>query len=360
MIGKYGPSIYCATDKNVYDALHNKRISDNALLNYLLNRGIIASPKASRESLISQIAMLPFDYRNHLDISTRLESHSIKDNLTNTRLVGDMSVDDIESAATLFKKNICDPGDHCDVSRKNDVVKIEIRYTEIDFSKTELAQRSNKVSYIEISKDEGGDGFLVRYSDTEKAENACSKIIDAISKGQEKEVQEFSISLRLLEDPEARTYFFDQLCRYMDGYKLDDVTGVDVHRSKLVKDDADVDVDHYIDKAKLKGKGVLNSKEFDQLTSMGFYTYYLAWTVIPQNGIDDKVEFEAKFKDPEQCERFTYAVKGIYRKNGASYNKTHKPPSPIDKKSYLKLLENSSNKAYQATMENYGAESNEN
>ncbi len=244
--------------------------------------------------------------------------------------------------------------------QKSQVIQTFLRYTEIDFSKTELAQRSNKVSYIEISKEESDDGFLVRYSDTEKAENACAKIIDSIAKGQKKGIEEFSISLRSLENPEARTYFFDQLCRYMRGYRLDDVTGVDVHRSKVVKDDEDVDVDHYIDKAQLKGKGVLNSKEFDQLTSMGFYTYYLAWTVVPQSGVGDKIEFEAKFKDPELCEKFTYVVKGVYKKNGSSYNKTHKPPTPIDKKEYLRLLEDSSNKAYQSAIKNYGAESDEN
>lgn len=63
---------YCATDKEIYDALMSakQKISEKVLLELAKDRGIFFSPKETREDLCSAISLLPHDYH---DLNTLLE-----------------------------------------------------------------------------------------------------------------------------------------------------------------------------------------------------------------------------------------------------------------------------------------------
>ncbi len=360
MNGRHGPSIYCATDKNVYDAFQNNKLTEKELRHLLMDRGIVVSPSSSRDYMANLMSMLPFDYISHMKISHKLEAGSIKDSLTNVRVIVDLSNEDLVSIFNEYKRNNAKEGESCKVTVDGDSIRMELKYTEVDFTKTELAQRSLKTAYVELENSSGE--LIIRHSDTEKGQKICSRIVSDISARVNGNMDRQEISLRAFESPEARTYFFEQLCNYISGYDLDDVTGVDVHRS-LIRPapdvDGDVDVQSYIDKARLKGKGVLSSVEFEQLNQLGFYIYYLNWTVVPRNGVGDKVEFEAKFRDSDKCQHFVYYIKGIYNYRNGSHNKGHRPAKNEDRKEYIPLVEESARKAYQSVIKNYGDIDNE-
>ncbi|MEZ3187617.1 hypothetical protein HZR81_22290 [Pseudomonas sp. LM13] len=63
---------YCATDKEIHDALMSakQKINEKVLLELAKDRGIFYSAKDSRDDLVSAISLLPHDYH---DLNTLLE-----------------------------------------------------------------------------------------------------------------------------------------------------------------------------------------------------------------------------------------------------------------------------------------------
>ncbi len=88
----------------------------------------------------------------------------------------------------------------------------------------------------------------------------------------------------------------------------------------------------HISKASLKGEGVLQSDEINQLYDKNFYLYRVVW----QSKIKDLVgsdvyEFEATFTNPEKMTDFSYLIKGFYRYKGTDeYTKSRMQPDKQD------------------------------
>jgi hypothetical protein len=59
-----GKKLYFATDKNIYDALHHKRITAAKLHELLLNRGVFLSPELDKEILIEKYPNFLTDLMN--------------------------------------------------------------------------------------------------------------------------------------------------------------------------------------------------------------------------------------------------------------------------------------------------------
>jgi hypothetical protein len=380
MRNKIGPSIYYATDKNVYDALQNKRIRVKDIKNYLLDRGIIVSPEDERDALTFYFSSLPFGYHDYINLAQKLENLSKKEKITSSTVNCDATLDVLAEIASSYKEDKKEAGDKCSISKSGDSVVLEVRYTELDFSKTEMTQRSARVARIELSIESGF--VLIRRPATAKAVKICNELTKTLAEKKGKNLSQEKISLFAFTEPEPRSYFFEQLSEYISGYRICNVTGVDVHRrretdeaeddpdeqeheSDIEDDDSEHDLDEasglsksnlasYIEKAALKGESVLSSSEFNQLHSSGFYIYYLVWQVIPQSGVGDKIEFEARFGDPVKCEDFMYSVRGIYNYRSNRHNLSHRPPTSEERQKYISLLEKSARNAYASVIKNYG------
>ncbi len=75
-----------------------------------------------------------------------------------------------------------------------------------------------------------------------------------------------------------------------------------------------VDLGCHISKASLKGRGVLESKELNDLLSQGFYITKIVWLSVVNGFVDsNKFEFEAQFFDTDNCKLFSYLVRGQYK-----------------------------------------------
>ena len=111
----------------------------------------------------------------------------------------------------------------------------------------------------------------------------------------------------------------------------------------------------YIRKAALAGGGVLESAEFNQLHSRGFFISRIIWTVIDTQPSGDMIELEAQFGMPSSCTDFKYLVRGTYNYNErtASHNITKRSPSQIETNFFNNRLEKASKIAFDKVIEKY-------
>ena len=175
-------------------------------------------------------------------------------------------------------------------------------------------------------------------------------------------MQEHSISLEAISDAKSRSEFFDILIRNIADFELDTVTSVDVFNfrfggsDEFDEEDTEARLASYINKAALNGEGVLESKEFSQLHSQGFYIYRIVWLANEIGTEKPRVEFEVQFGDPATCTDFTYKVRGLYHYNSrtAQYNVTRTAATKLENDKYGIYLRNASELAHSKVLKTLG------
>lgn len=353
------PSVYIPTDKNIFDALQHKKITHSSLLAFLRKRGLFCSNSADKQNLSSRISRLTFDYENYLDICKLLENPNKREKTTQSTIKTDATSVDITKACKTVVSDAVEAelSDSYKVVQEKGSTKLVVDYTEIDFTKTELNQKSRKTCEIEVTTENGEVKF--RLPANKKAKEIASKIKDSLSIIKGEELVEEVISLESIASAEARSYFFEQLLQSIDGYEFDTVSSVDVYHDidSLSDDDSD-EPNHYagyINKAVLAGSGVLESAEFNQLHKRGFFIYKLVWTAIDKTDDGDKVEFEALFGEPASCSDFKYLVRGVYnfKDSTKEHNVTRRVATPKEVRELNKLLEKAAKSAYDKVIEKY-------
>ena len=68
----HGPSLYYASDKNIFDALNQHKVDIPTIMGLFERRNIIISPKTPRDELAKYFARQIHDYHDHRDIAARL------------------------------------------------------------------------------------------------------------------------------------------------------------------------------------------------------------------------------------------------------------------------------------------------
>ncbi|MFT6464770.1 MAG: hypothetical protein ACJARL_001566 [Halopseudomonas sp.] len=99
-----------------------------------------------------------------------------------------------------------------------------------------------------------------------------------------------------------------------------------------------------IDKASLKGKGVLESKQLLELEGHGFYLWKIRWKAREKLNGAELVLFEAQFgNQPKFCD-FSYIVRGVYNYNNGKYAKNLVRAEPVFEKKLKVRLEEAAQK----------------
>lgn len=350
-----GPSIYIPTDKNIFDALLHKKVTFKELQKFLVHRGILISEKLDKKEIAKIVSQLTFDYHDYTRLKELLENTNRKEKSTTTTLKVESTADEITALCNKIAKNNIDNDDSYKVVKRNNSTLLIISYTDIDFTKTELRQRTSKT--CEIVLEMSNNELLIHQPATNKGKEVVSIIKSALEEDKEIELVEEKISLETITSPEDRSNFFNNLINAIDGYNLEDVTSIDVHHTidNLELDDeehSDEELIGFIKKAALSGDGVLLSPEFQQLHKKGFFISKIVWKSKDMIFRGDIVEFEALFGNASSCTDFKYLVRGIYNFSDRTgkHNVTKRRASALElgilnkklvdasKSSYLKLL----------------------
>lgn len=345
-----------------------KKVPLSKLLDFLRDRGIFVSEKIPRNDVAIYISQTFIDYYMLQQISSFLEGGERKEKTTSTFVEAEIEKTELISACQLVKDYIHDQGEKCEISQKGDTTKVIITYEEVDLSKTELRQRTTKTCEIEIKKTE--DGISIRQPANLKASNISAEIVDRLSSIKAVELEPQIIDLQAFQEPEARSLFFERLIRSIDQHELKDVKAVSINHQRsddlldvTFEDEESEEMEDlgraatgYISKAVLAGTGVLQSSEFSQLHSKGFFISRIVWIAVDRHLTNNRcVELEAEFGNPTLCQDFKYVCKGFFeRRDDGSFNVTRKPFNRQEDKEMMTLLEKASRVAFQEVLEKYG------
>ncbi|MGR5078841.1 hypothetical protein [Photobacterium swingsii] len=339
--------INAATDKAVFDAVNQHKITKDEILDMFFSRGVIVSKKTDKEDLAKDFSSFFHSYSDYDLLASTLGVSSRREKLTAYSLETTLNIDDVESTITKIKEQIESQGSSVTHRMSKDGSKIElsVSYQTLNLSKSDFQQVTVKDAVITIEKNE--NGLDVQYPQNDKLEEINNDIID-ILEGKDKSLQKDDIDLTAFEKPADRSQFFDFLTQGVDKFKCIDVTDTYVFNPKQ-KISSGKTNDVHITSASLKGRGVNLSDELKTLQSQGFYIWKVTWKAI-EEGRDssDLYVFEAQFSDAEECKGFSFIVKGAYKRkdegvvgspDGHNVNRT--PIPHLEEGNLNKLIKNS-------------------
>jgi hypothetical protein len=363
--------LYSVTDKALFDALSQSKITSNDLRDLFLTRGVLISRSTDREELAKNFSKYAHDYYDHQKIASALGTKPRKEKTTSSFISNKLDIATIENAAEKLKQKIIDENNLCHIYENSDgVFVIEMTYEVIDYNKSDFKQVIQKTSSIEIETTK--EGITIRRPDNDNIKKYEESLLAFIEEeNPETPLDREQINLINIEKETLRTKFFTSLVNNMTGYTLKDVTDVYVYKPKLTasfmaeddtsSDEPDDEPDDgvHITRVSLKGEGVLISPELDSLYERSFYICKIRWR-LKEDAIDpDYFDFEAQFSDHENCSNFSFISRGALRYKGQGvYNKNTSDLTPHEEIAFTRLIEKTAKKVVEdINTESMGAQS---
>ncbi len=343
--------LYCATDKEIYDVLMSakQKISVPVLQELAKDRGIFYSHKESRETLVHCLSLLTHDYNDLHVILEQREHVGRTEKTTSITLNTELTIDEIKEVA---KEYIADsPADEKAVSHQKgtDQYVVNVQYSEVDYSKTRLVQRTPKEAGIEFHVEK--DKTIIRIPSNAKAKEIVENLRARLGEKKKIDIPVALIELTEFTSAAERTRFFTLLISSLEEFKLDNVTSVKVEPIKQeIVDDLDIEDDQNEEEAKqdalalirnvaLKGETLLASEEYQSLQKKGFFITSIIWRSKQSSMPFPIVEFEATFDEPAVGKGFKYSVRGALNFSDGEYTKTLRPIEQEIKQKLIALIE---------------------
>jgi hypothetical protein len=315
----HGPSLYYATDKNVFEALNQHKVDTPTVLRLFQRRNIIVSKKSPREDLARYFARLSHDYYDHKEIAARLGISARRERITSMDVTGVGDPDELNVAVEQLKEEMEANGDVVQVSREGDNLTINVQYTTVDYKLSEFAQVQVRDGTVEFVKTE--DGFVVRNTQNEFINDVRETLLSKIEKVAISPLQKVTVSLFDVPSAKLRSKFFHELASSMPGYVRRDVTDVYIYKAKP-EDEIDgdgstesdsSDPDTHIERVFLRGNGVTRSELLNGLLdNEDYYIIKMGWTATELMGVGNVYDIEALFADPKDCAGFSFILSGIF------------------------------------------------
>lgn len=331
----HGPSLYYATDKNVFDALNLHKIDTSTVIKLFQRRNILVSKKTQREELAKYFSRLSHDYYDHQNIAARLGVISRRERITSMDVIGTGETDDLHHAMSQLKQEVENQGDVIQVTRNGDNISIHIQYSEIDYKRSEFSQVQVRDGTIEFVKSE--DGFIIRNTQNEYLNDLRDSLLSKIEKISQSPLTKVTVSLFGIPSSKLRSKFFHELANSLPGFKRKDVTDVYVFKAKPATEDNDdqsPDPDTHIERVFLRGNGVSRSQLLnDLLDEENYYIIKMGWTTAEIMNNGDVYDIEAAFTDPADCALFSFILSGVYPREDGKISSRRRPPTTneIDK-----------------------------
>lgn len=327
--------LYYANDKEIYDALMSakQKINEKVILELAKDRGVFLSANESREDLISKISSLPHDYHDLKTLLEQREHIGRAEKLTSVTLNAALTVEEIKAVIKEYTAE--SPADErvTHHAKGSEHVVVNIRYSDVDYGKTRLIQRTPKEAGIEFHVE--ANQTVIRMPANERAKVIYEKLKDKLDSNKKAEIPAVRIEINEFTSPELRTEFFTSLISTMKGFRPENVTSVKVEKLKIESDEEELDFedDQSTEEAKqealslvrnvaLKGETLLASEEYQSLVKKGFFITSIIWRSKLIKSPHPLIEFEAAFDEPELGKGFKYFVRGAYNFTAKHYTKT--------------------------------------
>lgn len=343
---------YCATDKEIYDALMSakQKISEKVLLELAKDRGIFFSPKETREDLCSAISLLPHDYHDLNTLLEQREHQGRQEKLTSVTLPEALNVEEIKEILKEYTTESPPDEKVTHHAKGSDQVVATVKYSDIDYGKTRLIQRTPKEACIEFHIE--NKKTVIRMPANDRIKVVFGKLKDKLDAKRKTEIPAIRIEIGEFESPALRTEFFTSLISDLKGFSLKNVTSVKVERLRQEPEEGELQLEDdqeseeakqealaLVKKVALKGETLLASEEYQSLAKKGFFITAIIWRSMLTKQPYPMIEFEAAFDEPMAGKGFKYFVRGAYNVVDKQYTKTIRPVDTEDKEKYLSLIE---------------------
>lgn len=343
---------YCATDKEIYDALMSakQKISEKVLLELAKDRGIFFSPKETREDLCSAISLLPHDYHDLNTLLEQREHQGRQEKLTSVTLPEALNVEEIKEILKEYTTESPPDEKVTHHAKGSDQVVATVKYSDIDYGKTRLIQRTPKEACIEFHIE--NKKTVIRMPANDRIKGVFGKLKDKLDAKRKTEIPAIRIEIGEFESPALRTEFFTSLISDLKGFSLKNVTSVKVERLRQEPEEGELQLEDdqeseeakqealaLVKKVALKGETLLASEEYQSLAKKGFFITAIIWRSMLTKQPYPMIEFEAAFDEPMAGKGFKYFVRGAYNVVDKQYTKTIRPVDTENKEKYLSIIE---------------------
>lgn len=329
----HGPSLYYASDKNVFDALNQHKVDAQTLMDLFGRRNIVVSKKTPRENLAAYFSRQIHDYQDHKDIAIRLGIAPRRERITSMDVNGAADKDHLDVAVTQLKEELEKAGEVVQVSRDGGKVSLTIQYSTVDYKVSEFAQRQERDGTIELIKT--NEGYTVRNTHNEYMDDVTEELIAKLETASDTKLSKVTVSLFDVPSPRLRSKFFHELAFKLPGFQQSDVTAVYVFKAKPEaaddegNDDGDAgDAETYIERVHLSGQGVTRSEILNELLDKDdYYITKIAWGAREIAGAGHDYDIEATFTNPKDCTGFSFILRGVYPFEDGKLSSRRRPPS---------------------------------
>ncbi len=346
---RFGPSIYYASDKNIFEALIQHKVDSKTIYKLFESRNIIVSKDSDREELAQYFARLNHDYFDHKDISGKLGVAPRRERVTSMDLVGEITIDSISAALETLKKNMREVGDVVQVGRDGDNFRANIQYSHIDYKRSEFSQVKVQDGEIELIKTD--NGYLIRNTQNDFINNIRDELVSGIEDSLNSDIEKKAVSLIDITDHKFRNRFFYDLITKTKNYPKVDVTDVYVYKARPTDSESDESdegfetgsVAAHIERVLLRGNDVNRSELLNELIDED--TYYMVkagWRMSDSLSSGDVYAVEALFSDPKNCTGFSFLLKGVFNYEDGKVSSKRRPPTSAEINKVSLIIENRS------------------
>jgi hypothetical protein len=338
-----GPSIYYATDKNIYDALNQSKVDADTIQTMFRRRNIVCSKLTKREELARFFSRLPHDYLDHQDLSDRLGVSPRRERVTAVDLVGKpVPMDATQRAIDAVKSKLQSEGDTVKVSQEGTKFFVSVSYSLVDYRRSEFSQLQHRTGVIELIPE--GGRYVVRSPRTDYLDVVRDELIKAIQAEAGEGLDRNEISLFEYPLASVRSKFFYDLMSSLPGFIRRDVTDIYVYKPLPDgEEDGAVqeDIDPHVERVMLKGVGITQSELLSSLVKeKDYYIIKAGWTAtsILSNGAG--FDIEVAFSNPKECTGFSYILRGVYDLgDDGKLSKKRRSPSASEANDLAKVIE---------------------
>ncbi|MEO1850047.1 MAG: hypothetical protein ABGX70_06010 [Psychrobacter sp.] len=348
-----------ANDNDIYDLLISgkQKLTSSVLRELARDRGILYSPEDSREELADKISLLPHDFHDISGIVQKREPAHRREKSTFVRINSVLTVEEMKEAAAAYSV-LSGPNETVTHRPKGGSgYNVNLVYDEFNHTRTRLLQRERREATIDFSIE--NEQTVIRLPASDKAKAVVAAIKDAVEKKRKEKLVEEKIELSGLTTPSLRSKFFTRLVSSLEDYKLKNVMNLKVSSLQRGDDqdedglDIEDDLGESAEKAmfaavvhsmSLSGQNLVQSQEYKELTSRGFFITAITWRSEHEREPNDIVQFDAGFEDRKAGTGFKYQVQGVYRAHKGAHRKTMVHTDDLERTKLLSLLENTAKK----------------
>ncbi len=344
----HGPSLYYASDKNIFDALNQHKVDTPTVLKLFERRNIIVSKKTTREDLAKYFARLPHDYFDHKDIAGRLGIAPRRERITSMDITGSASVENLQVVIDQLKNELEQTGDVIHVTKDGDNMTLNIQFSSIDYGRSEFTQIQVHDGTVEFLK--SADGYIVRNTQNEYLNDVRETLLGKLDKSISAPLKKAVVSLFDIPSPLLRSKFFHELVNSLTDYSRQDVTDVYVYKAKPTNDNEDDSdnnqgngSDTHIERVFLRGSGVTRSELLNGLLDdEDYYIIKIGWTAVERKGAGNIYDIEAVFSDPKDCTGFSFILSGVFPVENGKVSTKRRQPTKDEVDLISKAIENKS------------------